>query len=185
MRLYGEHGMSTVDKTALVVIDVQVSNFEGSARVFNSVDLLARISTLIAQSRAAAVLVIYVKHCGPEGAVDEPGTPGWEIDPAVSPAEDEVVILKRHPDAFQDTTLQNELTVRGVNRLVITGVQTEYCVDTTCRRAYSLGYHVTLVKDAHSTWDTQTLTAPQIIAHHNDVLGSWFAELKETNEIEF
>lgn len=42
MGLYGEHGMSTADRTALVVIDVQVSNFKGSAPVFNSVDLLAR-----------------------------------------------------------------------------------------------------------------------------------------------
>ena len=42
-----------------------------------------------------------------------------------------------------------------------------------------------LVKDAHSTWDTEHLTAPQIIAHHNNVLGGWFVELKEAGEIEF
>jgi nicotinamidase-related amidase len=67
--------------------------------------------------------------------------------------------------------------------VIITGVQTEYCVDTTCRRAYSLGYHVVLIRDAHSTYDTNTLTASQIIAHHNNILGGWFAELKETSEI--
>ena len=72
----------------------------------------------------------------------------------------------------------------GVKNLIITGMQTEYCVDTTCRRAYSLGYRVTLVKDAHSTWGTDLLTAPQIIAHHNEVLGGWFAKLKEADEIE-
>jgi hypothetical protein len=95
------------------------------------------------------------------------------------------VIQKHHPDAFQDTNLQPELESRGIERLVIAGIQTEYCVDTTCRRAYSLGYDVTLVKDAHSTWDTDCLTAPQIIAHHNNVLGGWFVELKEASEIEF
>jgi hypothetical protein len=51
--------------------------------------------------------------------------------------------------------------------------------------AYSLNYDVTLVRDAHSTWDTDLLTAPQIIAHHNKVLGGWFVRLKETTEIEF
>ena len=96
-----------------------------------------------------------------------------------------MVVQKRHPDSFQDTNLRQELASRTIERLVITGIQTEYCVDTTCRRAYSLGYDVTLVKDAHSTWDSDHLTASQIIAHHNDVLGGWFAELKEASEIEF
>ena len=97
----------------------------------------------------------------------------------------DVVVQKRHPDSFQGTTLRQELASRTIERLVITGIQTEYCVDTTCRRAYSLGYDVTLVKDAHSTWDSDHLTASQVIAHHNDVLGGWFAALKEASEVEF
>jgi nicotinamidase-related amidase len=171
--------------TALLVIDVQVGNFGESAPVYGGSDLLLKIGSLIARARAAEVPVVYIQHCGPEGAIDQPGTPGWEIHPAIAPIEGDAVIQKRHPDAFQDTGLQRELESRGIERLVITGIQTEYCVDTTCRRAYSLGYSVILVKDAHSTWDTDHLTAPQIIAHHNNVLGGWFVELKEAGEIEF
>jgi nicotinamidase-related amidase len=171
--------------TALLVIDVQVCNFEESDPVYGGSDLLSKIGGLIARARAAGVPVVYVQHCGPEGAIDEPGTPGWEIHPAVAPTEGEVAIQKHHPDAFQHTDLQRELESRGVEGLIITGIQTEYCVDTTCRRAYSLGYDVTLVKDAHSTWDTDHLTAPQIIAHHNEVLGGWFTTLREASEIEF
>ncbi|MBN1217567.1 MAG: cysteine hydrolase, partial [Anaerolineae bacterium] len=147
--------------------------------------LLAKIAGLITQAHAAAVPVIYVQHCGPEGAIDQPGTPGWEIHPAIAPGVGEVVVQKRHPDAFQNTDLRPELESMRIKKLIITGMQTEYCVDTTCRRAYSLGYEVTLVKDAHSTWDTNLLTAPQIIAHHNEVLGGWFAKLKDAREIEF
>ncbi|HEX3047657.1 MAG TPA: isochorismatase family protein, partial [Bacillota bacterium] len=62
---------------------------------------------------------------------------------------------------------------------------TEFCVDTTCRRAFSLGYETTLVQDAHSTFHSKVLTAPQIIAHHNNVLGGWFVTLKSTGEIDF
>jgi nicotinamidase-related amidase len=175
--------MST--NTALLVIDVQVCNFEESAPVYGGTDLLSKIGGLIERARAAGVPVIYVQHCGPEGAIDEPGTPGWEIHSPIAPTEGDAVIQKRHPDAFQETNLQHELESKGIGRLVITGIQTEYCVDTTCRRAYSLGYDVTLVKDAHSTWDTDHLTAPQIIAHHNEVLGGWFVTLKEASEIEF
>jgi nicotinamidase-related amidase len=170
---------------ALLVIDVQICNFEDSAPVYGGGDLLAKISSLVARARAAGVPIVYVQHCGPEGAIDQPGTPGWEIHPAIAPIEGDVVVQKRHPDAFQDTNLQRELESKGIEMLIITGIQTEYCVDTTCRRAYSLGYDVTLVKDAHSTWDTDHLTAPQIIAHHNDVLGGWFTELKEASEIDF
>ncbi len=173
------------NNTALLVIDVQVCNFEDSPPVYGGGDLLLRIGDLIARARAAGVPVIYVQHCGPEGAIDQPGTTGWEIHPAVAPITGDVVVQKRHPDAFQDTNLLRELESRGIKRLVITGIQTEYCVDTACRRAYSLGYEVTLVKDAHGTWDRDHLTAPQIIAHHNDVLGGWFVELKEASEIEY
>jgi nicotinamidase-related amidase len=57
------------------------------------------------------------------------------------------------------------------------GAQTEVCVDTTCRRAFSLGFSVTLVSDGHSTWDNATLTADQIIRHTNDTLAGWFVHL--------
>jgi nicotinamidase-related amidase len=159
--------------------------FDESDPVYGPHDLVHKIRGLITQARAARVPVIYIQHCGSEGAVHQPGTPGWEIHPAIAPGEGELVVQKRHPDSFQDTTLQRELESRGIKKLIVTGIQTEYCVDTTCRRAYSLGYDVTLVKDAHSTWNTEHLTAPQIIAHHNAVLGGWFATLKEASEIEF
>ncbi|MFX1411085.1 MAG: cysteine hydrolase family protein [Promethearchaeota archaeon] len=173
------------DRTALLVIDVQRCNFEGSPPVHSGSELLSKIGTLVARARAVGAPIIYVQHCGPEGAIDQPGTPGWAIHPAIAPRAGDAVVQKRHPDAFQDTSLQRELESRGIGRLIITGIQTEYCVDTTCRRAYSLKYDVVLVKDAHSTWDTDLLTAPQIIAHHNAVLGGWFAKLKGASEIEF
>jgi nicotinamidase-related amidase len=170
------------DETALLVIDVQLCNFEESSPVFRGGDLLSKIGALISKARAVGMPVVYVQHCGPEGAIDQPGTPGWEIYPAIAPVEGDAVIQKRHPDAFQDTSLQRELESRGVERLIITGIQTEYCIDTTCRRGYSLNYDVVLVKDAHSTWHTDLLTAPQIISHHNAVLGGWFAKLIEASE---
>ena len=171
--------------TGLLIIDLQAGNFADPDPVYRGDQLLATIRRLSAGARAAGVTVVYVQHCGPEGAIDEPGTPGWEIHPALTPQQGDVVIQKHHPDAFQDTDLQRELASRGIERLILTGIQTEYCIDTTCRRAYSLGYEVTLVVDGHSTWDTERLTAAQIIDHHNSVLGGWFADLKEAEAIAF
>ena len=173
------------NKIALIIIDVQMFGFDDSDPVYEGDQLLSKIGGLIAQAHLAGLPVVYVQHCGSEGNVHELGTPGWGIHPAIAPVAGEVIVQKRHPDAFQDTSLQRELESMGIKELIIAGLQTEYCVDTTCRRAYSLGYEVTLVKDAHSTWDTDLLTAPQIIAHHNEVLGGWFAKLKAADEIEF
>ncbi|KYK36188.1 MAG: isochorismatase [Theionarchaea archaeon DG-70] len=172
-------------KTALLIIDMQVCNFEGSAPVYKGRNLLKNISSVIARARNTEISVIYIRHCGPEGAIDEPGTPGWEIHPVITPRQEDIVIQKYHPDAFQDTSLHHELKSAHIQRVIIAGIQTEYCIDTTCRRAYSLGYKVVLVKDGHSTWDTNHFTAPQVIAHHNQVLGGWFAELKEADKITF
>lgn len=169
--------------TALLSIDMQVCNFEDSAPVYQGERLLSNVANLIGQARTAGAPVVYIQHCGPEGEIDEPGTPGWDIHPDIAPIEADLVIRKHHPDAFHDTDLHHELQARGVQNIIMVGIQTEYCVDTTCRRAYSLGYKVFLVKDAHSTWDTGQLTAAQIIAHHNAVLGGWFAELRTTDEI--
>ncbi len=80
------------------------------------------------------------------------------------------MLHKRASDSFYETPLQQELEARGVRRLIVTGAMTEFCVDTTCRRAASLGYDVTLVADAHSTGDSAGLTAAQKIAYHNATL---------------
>jgi nicotinamidase-related amidase len=170
---------------SLLIIDMQVCNLEGAQPAYGAHDLLRKVSNLADRARSAAALVVYVQHGGPKGAIDEPGTPGWEIHPRIAPKAGELVVQKRHPDAFQDTELQRELDALGVRELVVVGIQTEYCIDTTCRRAYSLGYEVILVEDGHSTWDTASLRAPQIIAHHNQVLDGWFARLSKADEVCF
>jgi nicotinamidase-related amidase len=95
------------------------------------------------------------------------------------------VVEKKTPDAFHETNLHDELGSRGIRDLVVAGLQTEYCVDTTCRRAFSLGYNVVLVRDAHSTWDGAVLSAAQIIEHHNNVPSGLFVVLKDEKEVSF
>ena len=104
---------------------------------------------------------------------------------AIAPQTDELVVQKTTPDSFFETNLNDELQRRGINQLVVCGIQTDYCVDTTVRRAFSLGYKITLVQNGHSTWPDSGLSADQIIAHHNAVLGNWFADVKPAEQIEF
>ena len=171
--------------TALLVIDVQNGMFAEDDPVYQGSELLATIGDLLAKARAAQAPVIYVQHNGGPGYPLEPGSAGWPIHPAIAPADGEPVVGKATPDSFHETTLQVELAARGIAKLVVAGIQTECCVDTTCRRASSLGYQTTLVRDAHSTWDSRTLSAAQIIAHHNEALDGWFVTPKPASEIAF
>ena len=175
------------DKTALVVIDTQVGMFEtpGLPPVPNGERLLENIEGLIRRAREADVAVVHVRHADGPGHPLEKGTRGWETHPRVAPKGGEPIVYKETPDSFLRTTLGEALEARGIGRLVLAGMQTEYCVDTTCRRAFGLGYDVTLAADAHGTWDDGILTAAQIAAHHNEVMGNGFAEVVPAREISF
>lgn len=100
-----------------------------------------------------------MQHNAPTGKPLEYGTKGWEIHPEIAPKVGDIIIQKTTPDSFFKTTLEEELKKQGIEHLVIAGIQSEVCVDTTCRRAFSLNYKVTLVSDAHSTWDSKKFLA--------------------------
>ena len=175
--------------TALLVIDVQVGIVEGF-HAYRGREVLEQINKLLAKARVSKASIMYVQHDGEAGHPLEAGTAGWGIHPDIKPHEGDLVIRKRASDSFFETTLQKELKSRGIQRLIITGCMTEYCVDTTSRRAVSEGYDVTLVSDAHTTIDNGRLTAVQIIAHHNALLDGFDAgphaiTVKPADEVTF
>ena len=159
---------------ALLVIDVQVGIIEGF-HAYRGREVLEQISKLLERARASNMPIIYIQHDGEEGHPLEVGTEGWEIHPDIKPFEGELIIRKRASDSFFETALQHELEARGIKHLIVAGCMTEYCVDTTSRRAISMGYDLTLVSDAHTTVDNKLLTAAQIIAHHNALLDGFDA----------
>lgn len=169
---------------ALMVIDVQQGLFDEGA--FEPERLLTHLKTLIDHARSSHVPVIYVQHNeDPQyGGSLVPGKPAHAIHPSVAPQAGDAIIQKFNPSSFQDTNLQDVLAKQGIKRLVLSGMQTEMCVDSTCRDAYGRGYNVTIASDAHSTMDNGVLTADQIINHTNATL-RMFAKIKPTAEITF
>jgi nicotinamidase-related amidase len=158
----------------LLIIDVQVGIIEGF-NAYRGLEVLELINRLRSKARASNLPIIYVQHDGESGHPLEVGTEGWQLYPVIKPNEEDLIIRKRASDSFFETTLQRELEARGTKHLIVSGCMTEYCVDTTSRRAISMGYDVTLVSDAHTTIDNELLTAPQIIAHHNALLDGFDA----------
>jgi nicotinamidase-related amidase len=174
-------------RSALLVIDVQhgilaLPNLVRKKEIEQTLDqTVARIAGLIGKARQASIPVVYIQHDGGPSHRLEPGTPGWSLRSEVTPQLGESVIHKRACDAFFETTLESELRTAHIEQLVICGCMTQYCVDTTVRRAVGLGYDVVLASDGHTTADTPTLRFEQIIAHHNALLDGFDAGSHEVS----
>ncbi len=151
--------------TALVVIDVQVGVVDGApARE----QVITNIGALVERARASRVPVVWVQHSD-DGLAE--GSEAWQYVPELSARQPgEPQIHKHYGDSFEDTDLEQQLARLGVGRLVVTGAQTDACIRSTLHGAFTRGYDVTLVGDAHTTEDLTAYGAPppeQVIAHTN------------------
>lgn len=163
--------------TALLVIDVQLGFFESHPPVYLADNVLQNIRSLINKARHSHTPVIFIQHVSsPE--IDGP------IHPQIAPSAHDIVVSKLTPDAFHETNLQQILKSRRIRHLMIAGLQTEFCINATCRRAHQLGYGVTLIEDAHSTYDSPAQTAQELIAVHNEAL-SHFVVTQPTRATRF
>lgn len=171
--------------TALLIIDVQNGLFNiKDFPIHNEELLIKNIQTLLKKARKAEIPVFYIQHNDPKGKLLENGTVNWKIRSEIKAKSADIIIQKKYPDSFLDTLLDEKLKKLKINRLIIAGLATDMCIDTTVRSAFSHGYKVVLVQDAHSTMDSEILKAPQIVAHHNDILQS-FSKLTKADDFEF
>ena len=155
-------------KSALLVIDVQIGLATGA---YKETEVVKAINKTASSVRGREGIVIFIQHCHSTFEPMQKGNPGWALHPGLEVQVSDLYVEKEASDAFYETNLDDLLKESKVNHLYITGLQTEYCIDTTCRSAISRGYAVTLVSDAHTTGDSH-LTAEVIIDHHNKVLAN-------------
>jgi len=156
-------------KSALLIIDVQRALFDTDPPPFEAVQVIERINRLSEQARSAASPVIFIQHENPQGSLLY-GSEGWQLEPGLLICEGDHIVRKTTPDSFLRTKLQALLEHAQIGQLVICGYASEFCVDTTTRRAAALGYPVTLAADAHTTQDKAHASGAQIRAHENATL---------------
>lgn len=172
---------------ALVIIDVQRGMFAlPDTPPHDGEAVVDRIAALIVQARAAGVPVFFVQHAGgPEEPYFRPDGEGFPFHRKLTPQSADPVTVKQKSSAFTGTDFDLKLRRAGIDHLVITGMQSEYCVDSAVRGAAERGYEITLVADGHSTFDTKVAKAAQIIAIQNDTLSGSFATLVSAGEVRF
>lgn len=157
-------------KQAILVIDVQQALFDVSPPPHEADAVITRINAMCARGRAANVPVFLIQHEDQKSLLF--GASGWKLQISLVTVQDDIVVRKKTPDAFLNTTLANLLEQHGIKQVVIAGYASEFCIDTTVRRAAALGYEVVIASDAHTTHDKAHASGAFIREHHNATLSS-------------
>lgn len=177
--------------TALIVIDVQESFRQQSLwPSISNPRIAADVARLVDHARAAGDQVFWVLHAQPgDGSAFDPANGHVRLQEGLEPAPGEPVLVKRAHNAFTTTNLQQELTLRGIDRLRLAGIRTEQCVETTARLASDLGYQVEVVLDATTTHPlalhdgSGELSAAKVIARTAAALSGRFATITTIDEV--
>lgn len=145
-------------KEALLIIDIQNDYFSGGAYPLVNPDKAAKnAKQLLLKFRAQKNLIIHVQHIAeqPDATFFLPETEGANIHSDVFPEPGERVVIKHKPNSFQETDLLYYLKGQRVTHLVICGMMTQICVDSTVRAAKEYGFEITLIADACATLDLE------------------------------
>lgn len=155
--------------TSVLVIDVQQGLCEGEGAAYDCVGTIERINLVTRKARAAGAAVVFIQHESKSGYL-EYGTTAWQLADGLEVGPGDIRVRKTTPDSFLKTELEEMLRSRGTSKLVVCGMHSEFCVDTTTRRALALGYPVVLVADGHTSAGNTAIGPQQVIAHHNATL---------------
>ena len=171
---------------ALLIIDIQNDYFPGGKNeLVGSSEAGAKAAQILGHFRARGLPIIHVQHIAtkPNATFFLPGTAGAEINEAVTPEGDERVIVKHFPNAFRETELKSTLDKLSVSDLVVVGMMTHMCIDTTVRAASDLGFTVTLIGDACATKDLnigdKQVSAAQVQVSYLAAIDGSFAKVVE------
>ena len=168
--------------TALLVVDVQTAMIEDHP--YNEATVLSNIAALISFCRENGLEVIYVRHDGGPGDALERDTDGWQIWPGIAPLAAEKIFDKSFNSAFRGTGLASYLDGKNIKRIILVGLQTEYCIDTTCKVAFEYGYKVLIPEETTSTYDNPSFSGEKLSAYYTEKI--WkdrYAEIISMDEL--
>ena len=149
--------MPILEKTAILVIDMQ-HYFSGLVA-----PILENVLSLIHVCRTAQIKIVFTRHGVHDLQTDGGmlatwwddlilhGSEAWELDKKLRPHSSDLIIDKNRYSAFQGTDLDDWLRKNGVEDLIISGVMTNLCCETTARDAFGHDYRVFFVADATAT----------------------------------
>lgn len=173
-----------MNNTALLVIDIQDSFKINPARWASRSNpaFEKNVTSLIGAWREASLPIFFILHTD--------GDPGFRTGDAelrlmdfVDRRDGDPLLVKTTRNAFTSTDLHQRLQALGVDRVVVCGISTEQCCETTTRVAADLGYEVDFVTEATATFPIGTLSTEQLVERTEAVLRGRFARIMTVDEV--
>lgn len=190
--------------SGLIVVDVQ-NDFcspEGACArrgidITSGLEMMPNLYEFIDEAREVSLPIIYIQTINSEWTDTEPwlyrkpggadldtcreGSWGADFFDGIEPRVNERVVIKHRYSAFINTDLNTILKAKGIESVLMTGVATNVCVESTMRDAFMLDYYVTMVDDCMATDDpvlhegTLENTRRQfgLVASHREVMETW------------
>lgn len=178
-------------KRGLILVDIQNDYFTGGNMELVKMEYAAaKAQRLLEKFREKNLPVFHIQHLSmhPGATFFVPETDGVQINSAVSPLPDEIVVQKHYPNSFRETALLEHLKRSEVNHLTICGAMSHMCIDATTRAAFDLGFTCTVIEDACTTRDLehkgQVVEAKNVHAAFMAALAAVYATTRSADEFD-
>lgn len=126
-----------------------------------------RLKSLISAARRSGTEVVYVRHDDGKGYPLTPGNPDYEISPLFAPLPGEKIFDKKVNSPFRRSGLLRYLQTKHEKELMVTGLQTEYCIDATVKCGFERGFRILVPEYANSTVDNAYMSAEDTYNYYN------------------
>lgn len=167
---------------ALLVVDVQTMLIE--EHPYNEQRVIENIQRLISVAREKEKEVLYVRHDDGVGEDLEYGSDGWQIYHKITPLPKEQIFEKHYNSAFVKTGLKEYLDRNEIDTLILVGLQTEYCIDATCKSAFEHGYKIIIPEGTNTTFDNEYLSGQKLYEFYNyKIWNKRFADVLPLDQI--
>jgi nicotinamidase-related amidase len=175
---------------ALLLVDIQRDYFpNGKMEVVGAVEAAQAAKRMLDHFREKNLLIIHIQHIAarPNATFLLPNTEGINFHESVKPLPAEMVIKKHFPNSFRETDLQSHLLSKGIKDLVICGMMSHMCIDSTTRAAFDKGYNCTVAHDACATrnmaFNGLEIPSKHVHGSYMAALGAVFAKVSSAEEI--
>ncbi len=150
----------------LLVIDIQKGITD--SELYNFDTFIDRTVRLIDLARKNQVEVVYFQHDDGPGSGFSAGDSDFEIADQVTPEKGEKVFIKTINSCFGNKEFAEYMGQQEDKRLMIIGLQTNYCIDATVRSAFERGYQAIIPEETNSTFDNDYMTGETTYRYYND-----------------
>lgn len=173
-----------MDHTIVLLVDVQQALIEENP--FNKDGFVLKLKKLIDAARHSDMEIVYIQHDGGRADPLAYGSRGWQFIQEIAPKDGDKVFHKRKNSAFKETGLHSYLQARQVDTIILVGMQTEYCIDATCKSAFDLDYSLIIPQGCTTTFDNDYFTGQTLSEYYEEkIWNRRFARVMPVDQVIF